>query len=371
MRKIGRIALTAAALAIVLPGAELPAEAQPVAQPLPAVPSRYRVRTLISGLDHPWDVAFRPNRSMFVTEREGWIGLWRNGHYRRILRPRGLVSNGEGGMLGIAVSPRFRRNRRVFVCFNTARDVRVVRFTFARHPVRLIRRRNIVTGIPANPSGRHSGCRPRFGPDGFLWVTTGDAAHGTHPQDLNSLGGKVLRVTEWGRRAPRNFRGRIFAYGFRNPQGISFRPGDGRAFIVEHGPDRDDEITPLRRGGNGGWNPVGNGETYNEDVPMTDTQRYPHALRPVWQSGDSTIAPSGGTFVTHRDWGTWRGRMAVAVLKDQHLRLIDVRRGVADPGRIIVSGQGRLRTAVEGPRGLLYIPVDADPGRIITVNPLP
>ena len=116
---------------------------------------------------------------------------------------------------------------------------------------------------------------------------------------------------------------------------------------------------------------MGNGEFYNEDVPMTDTQRYPNALRPVWTSGDPTIAPSGGTFVTHRDWGAWRGRMAIAVLKDQHLRLINVRRGVRDPGRIIVSGQGRLRTAVEGPRGVLYIPVDADPGRIITVNPLP
>jgi aldose sugar dehydrogenase len=366
MRRIGRIALIAAALATVLPGAALPTEAQPA----PAVPSGYRVRTLINGLNHPWDVAFRPNGSMFVTERAGWIGLWRNGHYRRILRPAGLVANGEGGMLGIAVSPRFRRNRRIFVCFNTANDVRVVRFVFARHPLRLIRRRDIITGIPANPSGRHSGCRPRFGPDGFLWVTTGDAAMGTNPQNLKSLGGKVLRVTGSGRRAPGNFRGRIFAYGFRNPQGLSFRPRDGRAFIVEHGPDRDDEITPLRRGGNGGWNPVGNGEFYNEDVPMTDTS-LPNVIRPVWSSGFPTIAPSGGTFVTHRDWGRWRGRMVIAALKGEHLRLINVAPGVSDPGRIIVSGQGRLRTAVEGPRGVLYIPVDADSGRIITVNPLP
>jgi glucose/arabinose dehydrogenase len=201
-------------------------------------------------------------------------------------------------------------------------------------------------------------------------VTTGDAAMGTNPQNLKSLGGKVLRVTGSGRRAPGNFRGRIFAYGFRNPQGLSFRPRDGRAFIVEHGPDRDDEITPLRRGGNGGWNPVGNGEFYNEDVPMTDTS-LPNVIRPVWSSGFPTIAPSGGTFVTHRDWGRWRGRMVIAALKGEHLRLINVARGVRDPGRIIVSGQGRLRTAVEGPRGVLYIPVDADSGRIITVNPLP
>jgi glucose/arabinose dehydrogenase len=184
------------------------------------------------------------------------------------------------------------------------------------------------------------------------------------------LNGKVLRVTRRGTPAPGNFRGRIFAYGFRNPQGLTFRPSDGRAFIVEHGPGRDDEITPLFRGGNGGWNPVGGGLFYNEGVPMTDTS-LPNVIRPVWQSGFPTIAPSGGTFVTHRDWGAWRGRMVIAVLKDQHLRLIDVRRGVNDQGRVILQGFGRLRNAVEGPFGNLYVPVDDDPGDILVVNPIP
>jgi glucose/arabinose dehydrogenase len=336
------------------------------------VPSGFRVRTLVNNLDHPWEVAFRPNGSMFITERGGWIGLLRRGRYHRIHRPANVAVAGEGGMLGMAVSPRFSRNRELFVCFNTARDIRVVRFTFRGRPARLIGRRNIVTGIPTNPSGsgRHSGCRLKFGPDGFLWVTTGDAAVGTNPQNLNSLGGKVLRVTRRGNPAPGNFRGRIFAYGFRNPQGLTFRRRDGRAFIVEHGPGCNDEITPLRRGGNGGWNPVGNGQFYNEAVPMTDTS-LPNVIRPVWSSGCPTIAPSGGTFVTARVWGRWRGRMVIAVLKDQHLRLINVAPGVADQGRVILSGWGRLRTVVQGPHGGLNVPVDANPGRILRVVPLP
>jgi glucose/arabinose dehydrogenase len=362
-----------AATASDAPAAPAPSRS-PAAAPAPArrVPSSFRVRTYVSGLNHPWDLAFTPRGWMFATERSGWIGLRLkpSGRYVRILRPTDVFVNGEGGMLGIALSPRFAQTKEVFVCFNTANDVRVVRYKFADHPRRLIQRHAIVTGIEANPSGRHSGCRLRFGPDGFLWITTGDAARGTNPQNLHVLNGKVLRVTRTGAPAPGNFRGRLFAYGFRNPQGITFRPSDGRAFIVEHGPGRDDEITPLFRGGNGGWNPVGGGLFYNEGVPMTDLS-LPNVIRPVWQSGFPTIAPSGGTFVTNRDWGAWRGRMVIAVLKAEHLRLIDVRRGVADQGRIILRGFGRLRNAVEGPFGNLYVPVDADPGRILVVNPIP
>jgi glucose/arabinose dehydrogenase len=368
--RVIRVAVGAAVLAsMALPAAAAASEVPAGAQAPLAAPSGYRVRTILRGLDHPWDVAFRPNHTMFVTERGGWIGLrMRGGRYIRLHRPADLVANGEGGMLGLALSPRFRRNRELFVCFNTASDVRVVRFRYAGRPRRLINRRDIVTGIEANPSGRHSGCRLEFGPDGYLWITTGDAARGTNPQNLNVLNGKVLRVTRRGRPAPGNYRGRIFAYGFRNPQGLSFRPGTNRAFIVEHGPGCDDEITPLRRGGNGGWNPVGS--FYNENVPMTNTS-LPRVLRPVWSSGCPTIAPSGGTFVTHRDWGSFRGRMVIAVLKDQHLRVINVARGVADQGRVILQGQGRLRNAVPGPGGRLYIPVDADDGRIITLDPRP
>ena len=107
----------------------------------------------------------------------------------------------------------------------------------------------------------------------MLWVTAGDAAVGSNPQDPGSLGGKVLRVRTDGTIPPGNMAApylpEIYAYGFRNPQGITFR-SDGIAFLIEHGSNRDDEITPLTAGGNGGWNPV---PGYNESVPMTDLGR--------------------------------------------------------------------------------------------------
>ena len=103
---------------------------------------------------------------------------------------------------------------------------------------------------------------------------------------------------------------------------------------------------------------------------MTDTG-LPNVVRPVWTSGCPTIAPSGGTFVTAPIWGRWRGRMVIAVLKDQHLRLINVGFGVAGQGRVLLSGWGRLRTVVQGPNGGLNVPVDANPGRLLRVVPLP
>lgn len=350
-----------------------------------APPSGYGVQTILTGLHRPWDAAFTPNGSLIFTERIGRIGLLRSGRRSELARPGDAVANGEGGMMGLAIDPRFRRNRRIYTCFMSNRgsgiDVRVVRWRVSNDWRRLRRRRDLVTGIPTNPVGqlgRHSGCRLAFGPDGVLWITTGDAAVGRHPQNPRSLGGKVLRINTDGSPARGNMRRRflrqIYAYGFRNPQGISFRPGDGKPFIIEHGPACDDEITALFRGANGGWNPAvpGNPFAYNESVPMTDTVRYPKAAPPSWSSGCPTIAPSGGTFIGSQRWGSYQGRLAVAVLKGEHLRIHRIRRNnQSDAGVIILSGRGRLRTAIRGPGGALYVLTDADPGSILKIRPRP
>jgi glucose/arabinose dehydrogenase len=337
------------------------------------VPQRYDVTTHQADLNHPWEVAFLPDGTMFVTERPGDIGVRRtNGQFTR-LSPRapGVVESGEGGMMGLAVDPNFGSNRRIYACYLTANDVRVVRFNVSADLTRLNHERDLVVGIQRT-SGRHSGCRLAFKPGtGELWVTTGDAASCLNPQDLGRLAGKVLRVDIDGNAIEGNMRvddqlTKIYAYGFRNPQGISFRRSDGAAFITEHGPDRDDEITRLQLGGNGGWAPRCN---YDESVPMTNFN-LGNVLPPTWQSGSSTIAPSGATFVYDADWGDRAGQLAVAVLKGQQLRMFNVQDGSADGGGAVLTGYGRLRTAVEGPDGRLYIATDANPGRILAVQPV-
>jgi glucose/arabinose dehydrogenase len=334
------------------------------------LPSRYDVALVLGGLNHPWDLAFAPDGSILFTERIGDVSVLRNGQRTTFNRPPDVVAQSEGGMMGIAVDPAFNANRRIYTCYLTAGDVRVVRWTVSDDWRTLGGRKDLVTGIPRS-SGRHSGCRTRFGPDGNLWITTGDAAQNGNSQNLGSLGGKVLRITTEGGGVAGNIgNGVIYAYGFRNPQGISWLPSTGQPYIIEHGPDRDDEITPLVAGGNGGWDPEGGGG-YNEAVPMTDLAKFPNALRPEWTSGFPTIAPSGGTFVTSGLWGDFTGRMAVALLKGQELWIIDVAPGSRDTGGPVVSGLGRLRVAVESPfDGRLYVLTDADSGGIYQVTPV-
>ncbi|MGK2949349.1 MAG: PQQ-dependent sugar dehydrogenase [Acidimicrobiales bacterium] len=345
-------------------------------------PATLTVTPVVSGLERPWDLAFTPGGGILFTERTGNIRFLPAGasSVRTLHRPTDVVVVGEGGMMGVAVDPGFVTNRRIYACFLSERsgslDVRVARFEINQAVTALVNRVDIVTGIPAASSGRHSGCRPRFGPDGRLWIGTGDAARPTVPQDPASLGGKVLRVDSAGRGVPGNaappFDPRIYTYGHRNVQGIAFSPG-GKAYAIEHGTYRDDEVNRLLAGANYGWDPrpLGGGSTYDESRPMTDTVRYPGARAAVWRSGSTTIAPSGGTFLSGAQWAGWDRSLAMAVLKGQQLRVL----GFDNTGNAVaeewtaLTNLGRLRVAVQGPNGDLYVITDADPGRILRVRP--
>jgi glucose/arabinose dehydrogenase len=349
-----------------------------------AGPSSFTVTPVVTGLNRPWDVGFTPDGTMLFTEKSGEINARVGTDVRELADPADSVISGEGGMMGLAVDPQYASNRHIYTCFlsniSGALDVRVVRWTVNPTTTGLTARQDIVTGMPVNSTGqtgRHSGCRPRFGPDGSLWVGTGDAATGTNPQDPQSLGGKVLRVDRNGNGVPGNpggaFRPQIYTYGHRNVQGIAFRPSDGKAFSIEHGTGCDDEVNVLVAGGNYGWDPVpaGGGPGYNEAVPMTDLTKFPNAIPAVWSSGCPTIAPSGGGFVTGPSWGLWSHSLAVAVLKGSRIMFLRLDSNGNVVERIDrITDQGRLRTAVQGPEGDLYVSQDTNPGGILRVHPV-
>ena len=323
------------------------------------------ISTLVSGLYIPWGLAFTPDGTLLFTERLlGALSVRRpDGTVRRVTADfDDLFRAGESGLMAIVVDPDFATNRRFYTCqAHTGPEVQVIAWTMNAAYTQATRVNDpLVGGLPLTSSGRHGGCRLRFGPNGYLWIATGDAATHTTPQDLTSLGGKVLRVNASdGTGAagnPSTSAPLVYTYGHRNVQGLALRPGTTQMWAVEHGPAYDDEINLLTAGGNYGWDP---GSSYNENVPMTDLTKFPGAIEAKWSSGNRRLAPSGGIFLEGSDWDGWEGRLAVASLGDRSLRLFAFDAAGTLESETVVPElhrtYGRLRTPMLGPDGALYI----------------
>lgn len=324
----------------------------------------FNTEVLLSGRENVWDIAFLPTKELLFTERRGTINLLKDKQAKEIVKLGDVAARGEGGLMGVAVDPNFTENRYIYTCFNTATDIRLARLELAPDLGSVANRKDITTGMPSNASGRHSGCRMRFGTDGFLWVGTGDSAQDKLPQDPKNLGGKILRINRDGNGVTGNLAApmdpRIYSYGHRNTQGLAFfgSPIAGVVGVsVEHGSSIDDEVNPLKPG-NFGWAPDKGG--YNESgVPMTDKTRFPTAVDALWSSGSPTQAPSGAVIIQNVKWKAWHGALAVAILKDKHLKILqfDNNLHVVKEEKVLTD-HGRLRSVVQGPDGALYVSTD-------------
>jgi glucose/arabinose dehydrogenase len=344
-----------------------PAQATPTPQAKAEKARAMRVRTVATGLEAPWEIAFLPDGRALVTERPGRVRLLeRDGTLRREPVGRVAVSaQGEGGLLGLALDPDFASNDFVYLFFTGAQGNRLERWRFAGG--RLTRDRALVEGIQASPV--HDGGRIAFAPDGRLYFATGEAGQGPLAQQRDSLNGKFLRLT------PEQYRGaggrpEIVSVGHRNPQGFDWQPRTGRLISTEHGPSGGDgpqgfdEINEIRAGANYGWPEVFGSDHGDFTAPL-------HVY-------EEAIAPSGATFVTG-EGSEWTGDYLFATLRGEAMRRIrlDGDRVTADDA-LLEGEYGRLRTVVEGPGGALYVltsnrdgrgsPEDGD-DRILRVTP--
>ena len=349
-------------------GSESPSPSQPARIP------ELSVEVVASGLVHPWDVGFLPDKTMLVTERPGRLVLVSSTRTTPVDADLGDVfAQGEGGLLGMVLHPDFATSRRFTACLDHAEggvpvDIRLVTFALSTDGSSATRVKDLLTGLPIS-TGRHSGCRLAIAPDGALIVGTGDTAQASVPQDLTSLGGKTLRLDlETGRPFPGNPFGTavdrtqryVYTYGHRNVQGLAVRP-NGQLFSVEHGTSVDDEVNLLAPGANFGYDPSAGGTRsgYPENSPMTDRRRFPDAVEAVWSSGDPTEATSGADFLVGEEWGALDGSLAVAALKGSKLIVLTLDASgqvtsVMKPASLDGT-HGRLRAARLGPDGALYL----------------
>lgn len=349
-----------------------------VSSPSQAAPPALEVEVLESGLSIPWDITFLRDGSMLYTQRDRKTVTLRrtNGASTVVLSsPPGMWNSGETGLMGIEADTTDASGLSFFTCHGyrsgTTQDVRVVRWQLNAERTSASFDRTLFGGLPST-SGRHAGCALLKGGSFALYVGTGDAATGSVPQSRTSGGGKVLRVdTRTGAGWSSNpyisssvaMKRRLFTYGHRNVQGLA-RHSSARIWSVEHGSYRDDEVNALVSGGNYGWNPVrrrSSDPSYNEgsNSPMTDYAIKGAQRGAAWKSGDPTVAISGATFLYGDMWGEYEGRLAVTALKDQSLRIIPVISkydlGSSTRPAALDHTYGRLRAAVQGPDGALYI----------------
>jgi quinoprotein glucose dehydrogenase len=304
--------------------------------------------TVASGLEVPWAMDFAPDGRLFVTERPGRIRVVEHGTLRR--EPWATLSVdaiGEDGLMGIAIAPDFATTHFVYVVgtFRLGSQLvnRVLRLT-DRDGAASDERQIVVDNIPSG--ALHAGDALAFGPDDALYVATGDAREPRRAQDTSSLGGKILRDS------------RIFALGFRNPQGLAWHPETKELFATEHGPSgfanegfrRDhDELNVVVQGGNYGW-PV---------VSGMDQSTYYRPPIAVWTPA---IAPSGLAFYSGTEFPEWRGNAFVGALRGEQLRRIALARDPSSRAGWRVAAQealfehelGRIRAVRYGPDGHLY-----------------
>ncbi len=301
---------------------------------------------LVKGLEAPWGITFLPDGSALVTERDSRKVMKISkgaGHDSPYTATQVDVieeadSHGEGGLMGIAASPNYAQDQTLYLYYTTESDNRVARYKVGEKP------QPIVTGIPI--SGIHNGGRIAFGPDGFLYATTGDAGSRGLSQDLNSLGGKILRMTTDGKPAPGNpYNTLVWTFGHRNVQGIAW-DSKGRLWASEFGQNTWDEINLIEKGKNYGWPDV---EGAAGDKRFTD----PVFAFKTSESSCSGVAVSAGDV------------LAVACLRGQRLFMIQMGPDgpVTQPNPQLVKEYGRLRAVIAAPDKSLWVLTHNQDGR--------
>jgi len=361
--------------------------------PLPALPQtfetavqRIRVSAIATGLANPWSLAFLPGGDMLVTERPGRLRIVRNGVLATepIAGVPAVRSTALGGLLEVALHPRFAENQFVYLTYTKPGEQNLTTTALARgrfNGSALVDVREIFVANTWSTSATNFGGRIAFDKQGLLYLTVGERQEQDRAQKPEDHGGKVLRLRDDGTVPPDNpfvnrqgYRPEIYSLGHRSPQGLAMHPETGAIWENEHGPLGGDELNIVLPGRNYGWPLVTFGMNYDGTKISDSTWRAD--LEPPFMYWVPSIAISGLAFYTGDKFPTWKGNAFVGSMFEGrtrgtgHLQRITFEQGrpiQREP--MLVDLHQRIREVRQGPDGLLYLLTDENPGVILKVEP--
>jgi glucose/arabinose dehydrogenase len=339
----------------------------------------FELVTVVSGLEHPWGMAFLPDERILVTERAGRLRIVRDGQLdpEPIAGVPPVYASGQGGLLDVALDPEFASNRLIYLSYAAEGDdgnsTRVARAALGDG--RLEDLDVIFTAQPLARASKHFGSRLAFDPAGYLFITVGERGQGERAQDLGDHNGTVIRLHPDGSVPADNpfvsaagARPEIFSYGHRNAQGLAIHPETGVPWLHEHGARGGDEVNVVRPGVNYGWPVITYGIDYT-GAPIGEGTHKEGMAQPIYYWVPS-IAPSGMAFYDGDAFPEWRGDLFVGALRSRLLaRLeLDGEQVVAEE-RLLEGAIGRIRDVEVGPDGYLYLLTDEPDGALYRLEP--
>lgn len=362
-------------------GLALLAFASPDSQVFATEQARFRVTSVVSGLEHPWGMAFLSDGRVLVTERPGRLRLIRDGQLQMepVAGLPEITPRGQGGLLDVALHPRFSENHLVYLSYSSAGGggvgTEVARGRLEGN--RLEDLEILFRMAPKSQTGRHFGSRLVFDRQEHLYITLGDRGERRRAQIPDDHAGSVIRLHADGRVPDDNpfidregWQPEIYSYGHRNIQGAALHPVTGLLWTHEHGPQGGDEVNVIRPGRNYGWPVITYGANYGSGSAIGEGTHKPGMEQPLHYWVPS-IAPSGMAFYRGQAFPEWNGDLFVGALRDQMLVRLELEgeRIVAEE-RLMKNAFGRIRAVTQGPDGLLYLLTDEGDGQFLRLEPV-